>query len=70
GDCSYSTYLIHMFAIRVLVLGSGRLLPSLLKAEVLAITLFCIIATLVAWLCHVLLEKPMTEWIDRKFARA
>jgi exopolysaccharide production protein ExoZ len=68
GDCSYSTYLIHMFVVRTGMIVIDRVAPGLRAYEVVCVLLLATVATAVAYVCHLFLEKPLTAALDRRFA--
>ena len=65
GDCSYALYLVHPLV--------GPLVPSVLAKAGVASTSLSVAGTLcvsvvAAWLVHVIVEKPTTQWLKGRRA--
>ncbi len=59
GDASYAMYLIHMFIVGAVVAVAAKLLPVTHAPILVALVAGCVaLATVVALLVHVLIEKP------------
>lgn len=63
GDASYTLYLSHPFALNLVALLWNR---SGLHQPYLYVVLACVLSLLVAWGLHVLLERPMTHYLNGK----
>jgi len=68
GDASYSLYLVHTLAVGVPVMVLGRFIAPA-SAPWFYLAAIMIAAIVPALLVHVYLEKPLTEWLQRKIER-
>lgn len=66
GDASYSLYLTHPFAIRLLRVGWGATIGGLWPLGVFAVVAV-IAAVILALLVYRLVERPMTAALNRRF---
>ncbi|MGI3903838.1 MAG: acyltransferase family protein [Janthinobacterium lividum] len=64
GDASYSLYLSHPFAIRLLRSAWLNWTPAVMPPAVYLVTA-CAAAITLALLLHRWVERPMTEWLQR-----
>ena len=68
GDCSYSTYLCHMFVVRALMIAIDRAVPAFRNEVTLCVSLLVGVSTVFAYLAFRFIEVPLTRYLDRSFA--